>query len=111
MRLLRAFEWPGNVRQLFTVLESAAIRADFGRIGAQHLPAELRNQPGAPIDRYRSELPENDERAEILAALKQTGGVFARAAELLGMGRTTLWRKLRMYGLRSGDSGADEMGR
>ncbi len=34
-----------------------------------------------------------------MAALEETGGVRARAAELLGMGRTTLWRKMKEYGL------------
>ena len=43
----------------------------------------------------------DDERVAIVAALEQTDGAIARAAELLGMGRTTLWRKLKQYGLTS----------
>ncbi len=107
MRLLRAFHWPGNVRQLLAVLEAAAIHADFGRIGAQHLPEELR--VGTPAEgamsadvewsRYRAGDRELDERAAIGAALAETGGALSRTAALLGMGRTTLWRKLKSYGL------------
>lgn len=109
VRLLRAYDWPGNVRQLFAVLETAAIHADFGRIEAQHLPAEVRADAGARVSdvppaarddsRYRASWPAAEERAAIEAALTETGGALARTAELLGMGRTTLWRKIRAYGL------------
>ncbi len=101
MRLLRRYDWPGNVRQLFAVLESAAISTGSGRIEAQHLPDEVRgaHDLDAPVPRYRSDQPAEDERAAIEAALAQSGGTLSRAAELLGMGRTTLWRKMRGYGL------------
>jgi DNA-binding NtrC family response regulator len=101
MRLLRRHDWPGNVRQLFAVLESAAISTESGRIEAQHLPEEVRGarDADAPAPRYRSDQPAEDERAAIEAALAQSGGTLSRAAELLGMGRTTLWRKMRGYGL------------
>jgi transcriptional regulator of acetoin/glycerol metabolism len=49
--------------------------------------------------RYRAAAGDEDERARILAALDAAHGVRARAAEILGMGRTTLWRKLRQLGL------------
>jgi DNA-binding NtrC family response regulator len=114
VRLLREYDWPGNVRQLFAVLETAAIHADFGRIEAQHLSAEIRGRAGrqeredialsASESRYRQHAADADERASIEAALAETGGAIARAAELLGMGRTTLWRKLRAYGFAGGVS-------
>ncbi len=105
MRMLRAYTWPGNVRELFAVIESAAVRAGGERIEAQHLPREVREaiytSPQALREaRYRAPETE-DERAAILSALQQAGGVRARAAEILGMGRTTLWRKMRAYGLDS----------
>ncbi|HEV8217118.1 MAG TPA: sigma-54 dependent transcriptional regulator [Gemmatimonadaceae bacterium] len=102
MRLLRQYAWPGNVRQLLAALESAAISAgEGGRIEAQHLPDEIREaqdgtQQGA---RYKASSGVDDERAAIEAALAHTGGILSRAAELLGMGRTTLWRKMRAYGI------------
>ncbi|MGI8765754.1 MAG: sigma-54-dependent transcriptional regulator [Gemmatimonadaceae bacterium] len=117
MRLLRAYDWPGNVRQLLAVIEAAAIYADFGRIGAQHLPAEVRaagdrtsrlsGMAGEPA-RYRIDAEDASERAAIVAALAETGGALARAAELLGMGRTTLWRKLKAYGLAPGGTGGSD---
>jgi DNA-binding NtrC family response regulator len=113
MRLLQAYAWPGNVRELSSVLESAALRAGEGRIDAQHLPAEVRSVAteghDALMARYRPAEGEEDERARILAALDAARGVRARAAEILGMGRTTLWRKLRQLGLEESDSsGPDE---
>jgi two-component system, NtrC family, response regulator AtoC len=117
IRLLREFDWPGNVRQLFGVLEAAAIHADFGRIEAQHLPAELRSAAGNRASgeagralkdsRYRVSTDEDTERAAIEAALSQTDGALGRTAELLGMGRTTLWRKLRAYGLTAREQDVD----
>lgn len=107
MRLLRAAEWNGNVRQLFGAVERAAIEAQFHRIEAQHLPPEIREgavsaSPGREV-RYRASGETNDEAAAIHAALEETGGALGRSAELLGMGRTTLWRKLRQYGLTARD--------
>jgi DNA-binding NtrC family response regulator len=103
MRALRAYHWPGNVRELLAVLESAAIRADGERIEAQHLPREVRAgvEANGPLtgDRYRASESGTDELAAIRAALEEAGGSRARAAEILGMGRTTLWRKMRHYGI------------
>jgi transcriptional regulator of acetoin/glycerol metabolism len=89
------------VRELFAVVERAAIHAGGGRIEAQHLPPEVRGateQPSAH-PRYHAEPADAGEREAIVAALAQTGGALARAADLLGMGRTTLWRKLKAYGI------------
>jgi len=104
MRLLRQYSWPGNVRQLFAALETAAISAGDGqRIEAQHLPDEIREAQDATsqVARYKASTAPDDERAAIEAALAHTGGTLSRAAELLGMGRTTLWRKMRAYGITS----------
>ena len=102
-RLMRNHDWPGNVRELMSVVERAAVDAGFGRIEAQHLPPELRRGASASMEaRYRATRSADDERDAIVAALEQTDGAVTRAAELLGMGRTTLWRKLKQYGLMSG---------
>jgi DNA-binding NtrC family response regulator len=110
VRLLRAYDWPGNVRELFAVIESASIRAGSARIEAQHLPPEVRNASDRREShpRYRAGTVDEQERESILAALDQTGGVLARSADLLGMGRTTLWRKLKSYGINVGEQSASE---
>jgi DNA-binding NtrC family response regulator len=114
MRLLRAYDWPGNVRHLFGALERAAVEADYGRIEAQHLPVELRPASNSASElreqRYRGTVPADEERAAIVSALEQTGGALAQSAELLGMGRTTLWRKLKLYGLTPTVTDEPELG-
>ena len=100
IRLMKSYDWPGNVRELMSVIERAAVDAAFGRIEAQHLPPEVRRHAEVASEtRYRAARSPDDERAAIEAALAQTDGAIARAAELLGMGRTTLWRKIKQYGL------------
>lgn len=102
MRSLLACDWPGNVRQLLSALESARIRSGGGPIEAQHLPEEVRRPASAGDgggERYRHDGDGSDERAAILRALREAGGVKVRAAEMLGMSRTTLWRKLREHGI------------
>jgi len=99
LRLLRKYEWPGNVRQLFAALESAAISAGGGTIEAQHLPEIVRGAEQSTATRYRASGPTEDERQTIEDAIAHAHGSLTRAAELLGMGRTTLWRKMRSYGI------------
>jgi DNA-binding NtrC family response regulator len=110
--LLRAYPWPGNLRQLYSVLASAGVRAHGALIETSHLPAYLRlavrlePAPQAddtlPLDRLLAEA----ERRLILLALERTGGHRARAADLLGIQRPRLWRRMRALGLS--DEGATE---
>jgi DNA-binding NtrC family response regulator len=105
MRLLQSHRWPGNVRELFSVLESALIQGGGGRrIEAQHLPPEIREGVGRragreDLERYSQSIPPQAEREAILSVLAGSGGVRSEAARRLGMGRTTLWRKMRDYGI------------
>jgi len=101
LRILRRHDWPGNVRELFAAVESAAVRAGGRRIEAQHLPEEIRREmEGESEDeRYQPPDSEAEERAAIVAALEEAGGVRTRAARLLGMSRTTLWRRMKEFGL------------
>lgn len=108
MRLLQAYDWPGNVRELFSVLESARIYSAGARIEAQHLPAEVRLDGGRPrpeAPRYSARLVSGEDEAKaIRSALDDAEGVRARAAELLGMSRTSLWRKMKEHRIEDGGS-------
>ena len=105
VRLLRAWRWPGNVRELLGVVESAAIRSEGAPIGVEHLPAEIRDSAASRLahaddeERYRPPSDEQAERAAILAALDAAEGHREHAARMLGMSRTTLWRKMKEFGL------------
>ena len=112
MRKIQGYSWPGNVRELFAALESAWIQAAGGRLEAQQLPPEVRAGGGQgpfTLERYQHDGTNADERAAIEIALEEAGGLRSKAAEILGMGRTTLWRKMKAYGfVVDGDEPTDE---
>jgi DNA-binding NtrC family response regulator len=99
--VLTAYDWPGNVRELRNALERAATLASGSEIQAHDLPPRIRDAGAAVIriaDASRRSLPLRDlERAYILEVLRQTGGNKSRAAEILGLDRKTLYRKLDEY--------------
>jgi two-component system, NtrC family, response regulator HydG len=99
-RLLR-YPWPGNVRELENAIERAAILARGDAVGAEDLPphvaAGLVLGP-SPVLPRQTTLAET-ERDHILTTLERFGRNHSAAAEALGIGRTTLWRKLKEYGL------------
>jgi DNA-binding NtrC family response regulator len=99
-RLLR-YPWPGNVRELENAIERAAILARRESVEPDDLPphvtAGLQLGPSPALPRQIS-LAEA-ERVHILQTLERVGGNHSAAAEALGIGRTTLWRKLKEYGL------------
>jgi len=100
---LEAQAWPGNVRELENTIERAVVLAGSDRLGVDdvrppdHRPAATAN-PGGPAGGAVLTLDEL-ERRHILAVLDQCAGGKTRAAALLGINRTTLWKKLRQYGL------------
>jgi transcriptional regulator of acetoin/glycerol metabolism len=87
--LMRA-DWPGNVRQLESVIQGIVARRPLGEITLRDLPADYKSSPRRRLTRM-----EHAERQAILEVLDQTGGNKLRAAELLGVGRATLYRKLK----------------
>jgi transcriptional regulator with PAS, ATPase and Fis domain len=99
-RLLR-YPWPGNVRELENALERAAILARRDAVTPEDLPphvaAGLSLGPSPALPRQTT-LAET-ERDHILTTLERFGRNHSAAAEALGIGRTTLWRKLKEYGL------------
>jgi DNA-binding NtrC family response regulator len=120
---LRAYSWPGNVRQLKNCLERAVILSNNGRITVAELPPEVvrptvpaafvgpSSQPGAAADynagpgsfasgAVSSPTSLRDvERQQILSALEQTGWHRGKTAEILGISPSTLYRRLRDYNL------------
>ena len=113
---LSAYNWPGNVRELGNALEYAVVQTDGTTILVRHLPPEIRDSypifSSARTDTepphttsimqryYRAPAQQKGHEKEILLqALNETGGNKAAAAENLGMSRTTLWKKLKQYGI------------
>ena len=99
MRRLQSFGWPGNVRQLRAVLESAAVMSDTDLIDVDSLPLSGPEPPASAVDAPLS-LDVNDlETWAIRKALFQTHGNVSQAARLLGMSRDTLHTKLKKKGI------------
>jgi len=96
MESLKAYSWPGNVRQLKNMMESLLIMCRE-RITLADLPPEITPASGEGTDRLVLELPVTIQEAEdmlVERTLAITGGNRTQAAMLLGMGRRTLQRKL-----------------
>ena len=99
---LQRYDWPGNVRELENALERAAVLCRDQVIGLEVLPDRIKNPAPKPLVSERP--PENPtleviEQAYILWVLRAEGGNKARAAEVLGIDPSTLYRKLNRYGL------------
>jgi len=99
LQQLKAYSWPGNVRELENVLERAAALSENGWIDLPHLPERIVRgltveEPPEPI-RPVEEL----EREAILRAAVQYRGRLGEMASALGLSRTTLWRRLKRYGI------------
>ena len=92
---LRRRDWPGNVRELRNAVIRAALAAQGELVSKQDLPAESRVRAAQQAVEV-SDLGDL-ERRKILEVLARTGGHRGRAAELLGISRRTLSRKLKLY--------------
>lgn len=91
---LLAYQWPGNVRQLRNVMDSAVVLADGNKITPQDLG--LRDSGSEPLDSLQIE---HWEKKLIGEALKRSRGSVPEAAKLLGIGRATLYRKIELYNI------------
>jgi PAS domain S-box-containing protein len=102
LRLLLRYDYPGNVRELENIIEHAFVLCDKDRIDLDCLPKEITGdqmkiasslpmEEGSPFEQAEAEVIEK--------ALKKYGGGRIKTANELGIGRTTLWRKIRKYGL------------
>ena len=96
-KTLLTHAWPGNVRELRQKIMGAVLQAQTGLVTKEHLELAV-TKPNSPVSFALRNDTEDKER--ILRALKQANGNRKVAAELLGIGRTTLYSKLEEYGLK-----------
>jgi DNA-binding NtrC family response regulator len=99
MALLKAHDWPGNVRELENVVERGVALCRGDRIEVAHLPDELHQLEVRAFRRRDGRVPTLDEqeREYILWVLDEANGNQTLAAQLLGIDRVSLWRKLKRY--------------
>jgi DNA-binding NtrC family response regulator len=98
MRRLIAYDWPGNVRELENAIERAVAMGSGPVVHVGDLPSNLHYPSSERVPEKDELLPmEELERRAILRTLRETGGDKLAAARMLGIGKTTLYRKLKQY--------------
>lgn len=100
---LTRFDWPGNIRQLINAVQQMVVVAEDNRIDMRHLPDDVRGGEGddAHVGESLAGLSlDQIEKQAIRNALRITAGNREQAAEMLGIGERTLYRKLKEYGLK-----------
>ncbi|NUM56393.1 MAG: sigma-54-dependent Fis family transcriptional regulator [Candidatus Hydrogenedentes bacterium] len=105
--LLRNYTYPGNVRELESIVAHAVIMADANVIRAEDLPDTVRNgvRPRLALPNLSAESISSINEMEaqaIRAALDRLNGNQTEAAKRLGVSRSTLWRKMKEYGIPAG---------
>jgi DNA-binding NtrC family response regulator len=106
MRLLLGYDWPGNVRELQNAVEHALAIGVGPQLAIADLPMNISgmlNKMGAAEPVGEDRTLDEVERRHILRILEETGGNHLRAAEILGIHRRTLYRKLEKYKIPTGD--------
>lgn len=109
--VLSRYDWPGNIRELESVIERAVLFCQSTQIMPENLPEQFQGDRTSPtlcvIPPFMS--LEEIEREAIAQTLERTGGNVKKTAEILDLHRPTLYRKLRKFGFRSTEeTGAED---
>ena len=103
-RLLMAYPWPGNIRQLRQVIDSMVVMAAGDKLAVDDVPDEILRRPeqdaGAQLGQLAGISLEQAEKELIRNTLKMVGGNREQAASILGIGQRTLYRKIKEYDLK-----------
>ncbi len=102
LELLMAYHWPGNVRELENAIERAVVLANPPEISAKDLPSSIRSLGEKKIyetDNKLSSWIEKLEEEALRQALLECEGNISQTAKKLGIGRATIYRKAKKYGL------------
>ena len=103
LRVLEEYPWPGNVRELRNLMERIVIMNPQPRIDARHIPLDRTRRAVfyKPVERFGSlqEVREAAEREYIIKKLEEAKGNVTRAAEMLGLERSHLYRKMKALGI------------
>ncbi|MEW6163143.1 MAG: sigma-54 dependent transcriptional regulator [Nitrospirota bacterium] len=104
INLLMNYDFPGNVRELENIIERGVALSNGKTIEVAHLPEDLKELSIKTFRKKDGKIPslEEQEKSYINWVLKEVGGNKTIAAEILGIDRVSLWRKLKKYGLEEG---------
>lgn len=103
LQILQEHDWPGNVRELKNVIHKIAVISNQNTVSAQSVLLALELNPQMQFDESASLLLKDKvtfmEKEHIANVLAMTGGKLNKAAEILGVERTTLFKKMKKYGI------------
>ena len=104
LQMIMAHTWPGNIRELKNVIESAAVIAENGFIEPAQLPGQITavftndsKEVSLPVNLPLDDRINEIEKSMIIEALRKTGGVQVRATELLGINQRSLWHRIKKH--------------
>jgi len=97
--ILTDYHWPGNVREMKSVINKAMLFAETDTIVPSDLPSQIANRKNLSLERPISLI--DMEKQHIMATLEKTGGHQSNAAKILGINRKTLYKKIHKYKLFS----------
>lgn len=101
LEALEAHPYPGNIRELQNIIEHAFVCCEGDILHRHHLPKDILGSLPREKEDDAYDTLESLERVGILRALEQTGWRYKAASHLLGISRSTLWRKIKRFGLES----------
>jgi transcriptional regulator with PAS, ATPase and Fis domain len=99
MRIFMSYDWPGNVRELKHALEHGCLLSPGGKVSVDDLPLELMNNSWQKKEELKQVKPQELTKEDLEQALVRAQGNKVRAAELLGIHRKTLYRKINQLGV------------
>ena len=109
LNVLLSYSWPGNVRELENAIERAVVLGQGDRLRVQDLPTQVHRRADDQHPLVPAHLTlEEMEKLAIVQALRLTGGNKSEAAERLGIHRTSIYDKMRRYGIESPKSESSE---
>jgi len=97
--ILMSYDYPGNIRELENIIQRAVALSEDGTIQARHLPQDIQHFSFESADNHVLQSLAEIEQEHITKVLRFTGGDRRLASTILGLPRTTLWRRMRQYGL------------
>jgi len=107
MSTLMSYDFPGNIRELENIIEHGFVLCRGSIIKREHLPPELiRIEKDSEVNKDILSTPVTesiDEQNQIISTLRNCSGEISKAAEELGIHRTTLWRKIKRYNINISD--------
>lgn len=112
VQYLIEYDWPGNVRELQNVVERMVNLSDSPNLTIEHLPAEIKHEDSrldsadtdgfeslSELRSYNKQSARDRERDEIIRTLNQCGGNITEAARIMGVNRSTIYRKIKAYAI------------